>query len=154
MDNLFATAGENIEGNVEARRVAGRDINSWTRPWQHDNAFVRLPVQFLRRLLDAVLRPSNRKAVGATGLYICFLREILRERKMKFDRIIVRVFMSWKIVQQETPRSWKLFLSNTEPDHCTPHKWALRYYQYLGEDYLRYLLLNKSGALGTPTNQR
>lgn len=26
----------------------GRDLDSWTRPWEHDNAFIRLPALFFR----------------------------------------------------------------------------------------------------------
>jgi hypothetical protein len=41
-----SSLNENIEGNEQANTVAGRDRDSWTRPWEHDNALMRIPIQF------------------------------------------------------------------------------------------------------------
>ncbi|KAK0762681.1 hypothetical protein N5P37_005499 [Trichoderma harzianum] len=35
----------NVEDNEETPLLSGRDIRSRTLPWQHDNAFIRLPSQ-------------------------------------------------------------------------------------------------------------
>lgn len=96
MTNLFTTAGNNIEGNEEVGAVAGRDINSWTRPWQHDNAFVRLLGQQLRGA-------SISDMMGTIGLSVGLCREILRGGEMKFDRFIGLLILAFGLLEVGSP---------------------------------------------------
>ncbi|KAI1347004.1 hypothetical protein F5Y01DRAFT_296378 [Xylaria sp. FL0043] len=44
--NVENNVEDNVEDNVKAR-LQMRDLDSKTRPWQHDKAWIRLPAQFI-----------------------------------------------------------------------------------------------------------
>ena len=49
-EKSFQRASINIEDDEETTLLPGQSLNSWRRPWQHDNPFIRLPSHFIRYL--------------------------------------------------------------------------------------------------------
>jgi len=60
---------ENIEGNVEAP-LLGEDLDSFTLPWEHDNALIRLPAQFIRWLIAVIPRNISKVWMVLLGFII------------------------------------------------------------------------------------
>ncbi|KAL7812766.1 hypothetical protein V8C26DRAFT_406508 [Trichoderma gracile] len=40
----------NMEHDEETALLSDQDRDPWRRPWQHDNAFIRLPLHFIRHV--------------------------------------------------------------------------------------------------------
>ena len=51
----WTNRSQNVEDNEETT-LLGQDLDSWTLPWEHDNACFRLPAQFVRFLWHFILQ--------------------------------------------------------------------------------------------------
>ncbi|KAJ8126061.1 hypothetical protein O1611_g7576 [Lasiodiplodia mahajangana] len=67
---------DNVEDNVEAS-LPVRDLDSKTPLWQHDNAWVRVPAQWLHRGRDALREASESIGLGALLSELIFSEHII-----------------------------------------------------------------------------
>lgn len=66
-----------MEDNEEAS-LLGHDLDSWTRPWEHDNGWIRLPAQLVKFLWPIAVQLSAQLVEFLSPIFIR-LRSALKD---------------------------------------------------------------------------
>ena len=90
--------------NNEETSLHGRDLDSWTPPWEHDNACIRLPALFFRndvpRFTGFILSHLHFYVFWRLLLFLCLAGILLSVKHEEFPLGLLLLFSGMVVISR------------------------------------------------------